>query len=188
MDNNGIPEFKNKLDYLAFSEKLCRTHNSERFRTYVYDALPYQHNPPNAWESAHLAEKQKFKSYLDSLPSFMTRYGICLEIPNKNCYCFKKGTFTTPCKHITQKGVDVRFSIDLVSLATDKRIDKAILITGDSDFIPAINYAREVNMKITLYYLKLGNITLHKGLPFVCDERFQLTKQFFQDCLLPTAP
>lgn len=96
----------------------------------------------------------------------------------------KTGKFERPCEHITQKGVDVRFTIDLVSLATDKRIDKAILITGDSDFIPAIEYARNQNMKITVYYLQKGKTFVHKGLLYACDEHKQITEDLFKDCLL----
>lgn len=180
---NGTAKFKNEVDYVAFSEELCKMNNSERFRTYIYDALPYQSNPPNIWEKSHFSEKQKFKTYLDSCPSFITRYGACMKLPNKNCYMGHQGN--VPCVHIGQKGVDVRFSIDLVSLATDKRIDKAVLITGDSDFVPAINYAREENMKIILYYLisKPSRIFVNNGLIYACDERIQLTKDILQKCL-----
>lgn len=180
---DGSAGFENRLDYAAFSDKLCRLHSSERFRTYVYDALPYKGNPPNAWESSLFAEKQKFKSYLDSQPSFLTRYGVCMRIPNKSCQ-MKERDLGPQCEHITQKGVDVRFSIDLVSLAADKRIDKAILITGDSDFIPAIEYARNQNMKVILYYLKKGSIFIHRGLQYACDEQHMLTADMFSGCLL----
>jgi len=179
LPNNEV-KFENKLDYLKFSEKLCRIHNSERFRTYVYD----QRDPPQNYDSNHFAEKQKFKVYLDSLPSFLTRYGACMLVPNKKCQMHMQGKLSRPCEHITQKGVDVRFSIDLVSLATDKRIDKAILITGDSDFIPAISYAREVNMKVFLYYYEGGSTFAHKGLRFGCDDRFLFTPSIFEDVLL----
>lgn len=148
---DGSADFENRLDYTKFSEELCTLNSCERFRTYVYDSLPYQGKPPTVFESSLLSKKQAFKAYLDSSPSFLTRYGLCMKIPNKQCYMYAKGRFEKPCEHIAQKGVDVRFTIDLVSLATDKRVDKAILVTGDSDFIPAINYARDQNMKVILY-------------------------------------
>ena len=121
----------------------------------------------------------------------MTRYGACMKIPFDECQSYKKGKIDTPCYAIKQKGVDVRFSIDLVSLATDKKIDKAILITGDSDFIPAINYARETGMKIFLYCYKSKKhatsgreIFYYSGLWYACDERVNITPDLFQDCLI----
>lgn len=179
---DGSVKFENMLDYLKFSNKLCQANMSERFRTYVYDAPPYQNDPPTEYERTLFSEKQKFKTYLDSQPSFQTRQGICLRIPNKECYQHKSGKFKEPCRHITQKGVDVKFTIDLVSLATDKRIDKVILITGDSDFVPAIEYARDSHLKIILYYARGKRHFVHKGLFFACDERIQMDNALFADC------
>ncbi|VVC72258.1 NYN domain protein [uncultured archaeon] len=182
---DGTARFTNLLDYAKFSDKLCKNHFAERFRTYIYDAPPYTGNPPSAYERTLLAQKQKFKFYLDSQTAFLTRYGACMRIPNKDCFLSKNGK--APCYHITQKGVDVRFSIDLVSLATDRRIDKAILITGDSDFIPAIQYARDQHMKIILYYLKQGGTTIHRGLFYNTDETHEFGADSFTGCLFSQA-
>ncbi|MDD5318105.1 MAG: NYN domain-containing protein [Candidatus ainarchaeum sp.] len=181
---DGKARFSNYLDYAKFSDKLCALHSSERFRTFIYDALPYKHNPPNDYESSLFAQKQRFQAYLDTQNSFLTRYGTCMVIPNKGCY-FSRKRGGQPCWHITQKGVDVRFTIDLVSLSADKRVGKAILITGDSDFIPAIKYAREQNMKIILYYLKHGGTFVHPGLRSVRDEEKVVTAGLFDGCLYP---
>jgi uncharacterized LabA/DUF88 family protein len=38
---------------------------------------------------------------------------------------------------ISQKGVDMRIGVDITSLAFKKQVDRIILISGDSDFVPA---------------------------------------------------
>lgn len=43
---------------------------------------------------------------------------------------------------VDQKGVDMRIGIDIASLAYKKLVDKMILISGDSDFVPAAKLAR----------------------------------------------
>ena len=41
-----------------------------------------------------------------------------------------------------QKGVDMKIGIDIASLAYKKQVDQIILISGDSDFVPAAKLAR----------------------------------------------
>ena len=43
---------------------------------------------------------------------------------------------------VTQKGVDMRIGVDISSLSFKKQVDRIILISGDSDFVPAAKNAR----------------------------------------------
>lgn len=43
---------------------------------------------------------------------------------------------------IQQKGIDVRIGLDVALIAHEKFADQIVLITGDSDFVPAAKYAR----------------------------------------------
>ena len=43
---------------------------------------------------------------------------------------------------VQQKGVDVRIGLDVALLAHERFVDQMVLITGDSDFVPAAKYAR----------------------------------------------
>ncbi|HHM02234.1 MAG TPA: NYN domain-containing protein, partial [Caldithrix abyssi] len=40
------------------------------------------------------------------------------------------------------KGVDIKIGIDIASLAIQRMVNKIILISGDSDFVPAAKLAR----------------------------------------------
>ncbi|MBA5247938.1 MAG: NYN domain-containing protein [Gammaproteobacteria bacterium] len=49
-----------------------------------------------------------------------------------------------------QKGVDMRIGLDMAHLAHQNVVDRIILITGDTDFIPAMKYVRKSGIQIVL--------------------------------------
>lgn len=49
-----------------------------------------------------------------------------------------------------QKGVDMRIGLDIASLAYKKQVDQIILISGDSDFVPAAKLARREGVDFIL--------------------------------------
>jgi uncharacterized LabA/DUF88 family protein len=49
-----------------------------------------------------------------------------------------------------QKGVDMRIGIDIASVAFRKQVDQIILISGDSDFVPAAKLARREGIDFIL--------------------------------------
>lgn len=51
---------------------------------------------------------------------------------------------------IVQKGVDMRIGVDISSLAFKKQVDRIILISGDSDFVPAAKQARREGIDFIL--------------------------------------
>ena len=52
--------------------------------------------------------------------------------------------------NITQKGVDMRIGLDIASLVERNLVTQIILISGDSDFVPAAKYARRRGMDFVL--------------------------------------
>lgn len=51
---------------------------------------------------------------------------------------------------VKQKGVDMKIGIDIASLAYKKQVEKIILISGDSDFVPAAKLARREGVDFVL--------------------------------------
>lgn len=49
-----------------------------------------------------------------------------------------------------QKGVDMRIGLDIASLAYKKSVDQIILVSGDSDFVPAAKLARREGIDFVL--------------------------------------
>lgn len=51
---------------------------------------------------------------------------------------------------ITQKGVDMRIGLDIASLAQRRDVNQIIMISGDSDFVPAAKHARREGIDFVL--------------------------------------
>lgn len=51
---------------------------------------------------------------------------------------------------LRQKGVDMRIGIDIASLTLKKQVDTIILVTGDSDFVPAAKVARREGVEFLI--------------------------------------
>lgn len=51
---------------------------------------------------------------------------------------------------VDQKGVDMRIGLDIASMAYKKQVDQIVLISGDSDFVPAAKLARREGIDIIL--------------------------------------
>ena len=52
--------------------------------------------------------------------------------------------------NLDQKGVDMKIGIDIASLAYKKQVSKIVLISGDSDFVPAAKLARREGIDFVL--------------------------------------
>ncbi|GAA7303930.1 hypothetical protein ID0563_14540 [Helicobacter pylori] len=52
--------------------------------------------------------------------------------------------------HAKQKGVDIKIGLDIATLALKKLVQKIVLISGDSDFVPATKLARVEGIIFTL--------------------------------------
>ena len=52
--------------------------------------------------------------------------------------------------NIEQKGVDMRIGLDIASLAHKKQVSQIVLISGDSDFVPAAKHARREGIDFIL--------------------------------------
>jgi hypothetical protein len=59
--------------------------------------------------------------------------------------------------NLVQKEVDMLMGLDIAWIAAQKMVDKIVLLTGDADMIPAMNFAREHGMLVFVakfgYYL-----------------------------------
>ncbi len=49
-----------------------------------------------------------------------------------------------------QKGVDMRIGLDIANFASTRSVDRIVLITGDTDCIPAMKHARISGLQIAL--------------------------------------
>jgi len=162
-----------RVDYLKLSEIVCLGYH--RLRTYVYDCLPYQSNPPTHEQQELYAGKIRFFNALSKLPSFEVRFGKQRPRP---------GGFI-------QKGVDVLLSVDMVRLSSKSQIQKAFLIAGDGDYVPAVKAAKDEGVSIKLYHSGAFQTTDGHTMPKysnelwqICDERETIGNALIDQCKL----
>ena len=159
-----------KIDFGKLSQAMAG--GKEILRTYFYNCLPYQGNPPTDEERRRFANKQRFFTYLERLPRYTVRLG-------KLAY---RGTNEKGEKRFEQKGIDTLLSVDMVNLAATRQISSVVLLAGDSDCIPAIRVAKEHGVVVTLYHSQ-NSASYHRELWQECDERFPLTKDLLNSLL-----
>lgn len=156
-----------RLDYGRFIEALQG--DLPLMRTYYYYCMPYQSPTPTPEERAMYQSKLSFVRYLTRLPRFELRQGRLI----------KRGT------EYVQRRVDVMLASDLVKLAVSGQIKEAVLVAGDSDFIPAVAVAKDAGVIITLCYAPGA---AHDELLDACDELVPITRELLEDCLRTAPP
>jgi uncharacterized LabA/DUF88 family protein len=57
---------------------------------------------------------------------------------------------------IQQKGVDMKIGLDIAWISLDRIADRILVVTGDSDFIPALKLARRNGIQVYLFTLDHG--------------------------------
>lgn len=144
------------IDYLKFSNELCR--GCERWRTYYYTCPPYQGSNPTQDERDRKATFDRFESRMKQNPRFEVRLGRLQFTGN-------------PAHSYVQKGVDVLLSIDLTQITASKIVDRAIIISADSDFAPAIQRAKDNMVLVTLASFEQHHSEV---LYRICDERITI--------------
>ncbi|HDY8766895.1 TPA: NYN domain-containing protein [Klebsiella pneumoniae] len=159
----------------AFVEKLTKRPELEGMilhRVYYYDAEPLTgiQTHPISGEKIDFSEtdvSKRNKVMLDELkrtPFFAVRLGETnfrgwkvdpwalkssgSKKSSINAYNVKP--------NVQQKGVDMRIALDMSSMSLKKQADIYALVTGDSDFVPIIKFARKEGRQIFLYTLGHG--------------------------------
>jgi len=151
-----------KVDYGLLAEKIAA--GREVLRTHFYDCPPYQSPRPTTEESERFGRHQKFVYALEQIPRFQVRLGR-LEY---------RGLGQNGNKLFQQKRVDILLGVDLVLLAAKHQITDAGLVAGDSDFLPAVDAAKQEGVVIHLFH----GSSPHRDLVSRCDERTQITQEF----------
>lgn len=141
---------------------------SDLLRTYYYHCLPHQSSPPSADERQRFASAERYMAALSRLPRFQVRLGK-LEY---------RGSKADGSPIFAQKRVDILLGVDMVELAATRQISRAILVAGDSDFLPAIEVVKRHGILTVLWHGTRGGhgrqSTCHNDLWDTCDERVEI--------------
>lgn len=126
-------------------------------RIYFYDATPFEGamdtplgGPKVEFGSSDTATRNKsLHAELSRDPFMALRLGeLSMNGWQLRPKVLRKATGPVTIAHtdlqptIKQKGVDMRIGMDIAALTLKKHVQVIVLVTGDSDFIPAMKFAR----------------------------------------------
>lgn len=133
-----------KISYDKLVSEIASTIYSDidLLRSYYYHCEPYKSDPPTPDESQRFGRMQSFLNSLRRLESFEVRLGRLV----------RRNLGTQGEVRYEQKMVDILLSIDLVQLSSRGNITHAALVSGDSDFVPAVRIAREAGVSVWLFH------------------------------------
>jgi len=165
-------ETPRKIKWDVFPKKLAQECNAELFRTYLYTCPPYHSSYPTIDEKERKASYDRFAHALRQLKQFQLREGRLRK------YYDVKGN-----PDFIQKGVDVLLAIDMLKMALKSAIQKAILVSSDSDFVPVVRALRDEGIFVNLYYYKPDDNKLacySQDLFEECDDRTEFRLDHFE--------
>ncbi len=136
--------------------------SDQLLRAYYYHCMPYQSDPPTQDEQARFGAKRRFIDALNYIPRFQVRLGkLKLE-----------GRTADGRPIFVQKRVDMMLGVDMALMAVKQRVDRIVLVTGDSDTIPAVEAVKPEGVVVTLLHGPLrGRSSPSRELHRIVDER-----------------
>jgi uncharacterized LabA/DUF88 family protein len=142
-------------DYIEKVAHACVTADETLLRVLYYDCAPY--NGKVALPvSGHLTEFKGSDTWLKQLAAkdlFAVRRGV-LKFrgfkPKKIPIATTTLTDADFKPDFEQKGVDMRIGLDIANQADKKSADRIILLTGDTDCLPAMKQARIQGLQVVL--------------------------------------
>lgn len=145
----------------------CRLH-----RIYFYDATPYAGKAGKPLEGGDVdygstetaIRGKQLHEQLCRMPFFSLRLGDVTHngwaIKHRILEKAKGKELLVRHEHlaplIQQKGVDMRIGLDIAALTLKKQARILVLVTGDSDFVPAMKFARREGAQLFLAPLGHG--------------------------------
>lgn len=139
---------------------------NDSYRVYFYDCLPCEEKSSlpisnrafNFKQTPQFAQNTQLLKNIEKLPFFALRTGqlsFCGWRLKKQSYK-KQETYTDDDfePELQQKGVDIKIGLDMAWASYNNITEKVVLLTADSDFIPAIKTARRCGIFVYLFTLK----------------------------------
>ena len=144
--------------------------HSSLYRVFFYNCAPLSGKIKNPLDQSDFdlsdtkvfKENQRLQDGLKKLPFFALRLGKLLNPDGWSGWTLKTKIIklanrSSPLQasdlkpSISQKGVDMRIGLDIASIAAKKTCDRLILISGDTDMIPAMKLARKEGLQVCLH-------------------------------------
>lgn len=134
----------------------CPPMSKKLYHPLLKKQIDYSKTDLFLWMSQFLDElkrRRKFALRLGSLADEQAHFSIRTDIIKKLCngsITFEELSDNDFFLAVDQKGVDMKIGLDIASMAYKHQVDKMILISGDSDFVPAAKLARREGIDFIL--------------------------------------
>lgn len=165
-DNNFIEQFSPRC-IVAPPEYL--------FRVFYYDSPQFrgERNLPVSGNPTKFQSSDKWLRDLAKLERFAVRRGTLgfrgwrpKTVPLKGGAPLTDADFEPIFE---QKGVDMRIGLDIATFSERRSIDRIVLVSGDTDMIPAMKHARKAGIEVVIAQLPQPTLALHDELQAHAD-------------------
>jgi uncharacterized LabA/DUF88 family protein len=176
-----------RVDFLKLSHLLTGS-KRKLIRTYYYNAAYNQDDDPEKY-----AEQLKFFTTLKRTPYLTVKLGrLEKRIAKVNRDWLREGLgegtadkviefFGEKIISYTEKGVDIEIASDMLKHAYSNAYDTAILISGDGDFVAAVEGVQDLGKHVENAYFRIGRSNY---LLETCDKFISLDSNVMKSCLL----
>lgn len=176
-----VPKLKGKLrrfptasDVIALCARLGAEpilRDLSLLRIYFYNAPPYREATVNPISKVKInrADTESVKAYISLHDKLELMPDVAMRMGETVCHGWKiakKALDEMDGKrpigaddllpHIEQKGVDLRIGLDIARLALNRLVSAIVIVSGDSDLVPAFKFARREGLRVYLDYMKHG--------------------------------
>lgn len=173
-----------KIDFTKFAELLCG--DRELIRTYYYNVPVNQKYFPEVYQ-----DQQRFFDSLRALPYFVLKLG---RLEKRTVKLEQEELIKSFGKEIAkliiekwgetivtfvEKGIDINLAADMLRLAYNNAYDTAILVTGDADFVAAVEGVQDMGKHVENAHFKdARGFHIRRA----CDKFIPLDKNFLIPC------
>ena len=154
-------------ELVDYCRRHIRTAEANLYRIFYYDCQPSERVlfHPLTQEQVNLGKSGEFRWNSEFLKEIVKKRKVALrrgeELETQNGYMLKSAPLKKLCRgtisvddlrledfylDITQKGVDMRIGLDIATMAERGIVTQIIMISGDSDFVPAAKHARRAGI------------------------------------------
>jgi uncharacterized LabA/DUF88 family protein len=160
-------------DFIEKFAHKCVTADEELFRVLYYDCAPYTGSAklPVSGNSYQFQGSHSWLHDLAGKDFFAVRRGV-LKFrgfkPKKTPVAAKSPlTDADFIADFEQKGVDMRIGLDIASYSANRVIDRIILVSNDTDCVPALKHGRKSGLQTVV--IELPGVKLAPELPAHAD-------------------
>jgi uncharacterized LabA/DUF88 family protein len=141
----------------------CKGQDEEILRVLYYDCAPYTGTVklPVSGHQKTFTGSSKWLEELAAKDLFAVRRGV-LKFRG-----FKPKNVPVSASSLTdadfdpdfeQKGVDMRIGLDIASYSANRCIDRIVLVSNDTDCVPAMKYGRKAGLQVVIIQLQNNKV------------------------------